>query len=549
MCGYLRLNVQAGRGTPGGEIRNEGTGGLLTADGQCAGAGCCQHLAVILADGADCQLGIAHIHLDLTGHIIINNNTGCAHALGDHCFFFEGIVTTADQGDLAGHIQSGIVSGTANAGNSNISKGLGAFTAQQCLNKLVFLAGLVGGLVKVDDGLAIGQVGSLHAVDGCNGQNTGVSTGRTDSTDIGVGGQRQVTVGLGAVSGAVAVGSCNHDADTGGPDLVINAAELLFVHLTGKAAGSTQGHIHHINIQDHAVLQSGQDPSCAGSVHNIGEGLHGDQLCVGGNTGNGVILTDNNTGNVGAVVIMGGVGIGVIVGVVVAERHFLVDVNIVHAELAAGELVSLGPVQHCCHILIGHAQMGGGEIVYRESGVVGIQTGIQNRNHHAGAVIAGIAALENTGFVDVNGVFNQLAFSGMIDLADDGILALAQRHTNSLEITCLNADLEATQQGVVQLTGGICNTLLIQHAQEAVALGGHLLCNFSSLITEGILGEAHGLSRSLVSIHQIQNRQRDNDRYLLVIFHVCRQGLEHFAVQVGRVVYLYPLQLIDRRLL
>ena len=239
MGGDLRLDVQAGSGAPGREVRNEGTGGLVLADGQLAITGSNQHLAVILRNGADSQLGITDVHLDITGDIVVNDDTGGTLSLGDHGLLFEGVGATANQGDLALHVQAGVVGTTANTGNDQIFHLLGVGAIQQIRDEILLNSSAGVGFDEVDDALAMEQIGSLLTVDGSNGHHTLVGGGRTNRTGIGVGSQTQVTVSLGAISGGIAVGGSHDHADTGFPDPIVNTADDLLVGLTTKAAGGT----------------------------------------------------------------------------------------------------------------------------------------------------------------------------------------------------------------------------------------------------------------------------------------------------------------------
>ena len=251
----LRLDLQAGRGAPGGEVGNEGAGGLLLADLQGSAAQSCQHLTVILGDGAHRQFGIAHIHFNIAGYIIIDNNARRSLRLGDQSLLLKGIVTAANQSDLTVHIQTGVVRGTPDTGNHNEFIFLRKLLTQKRFKEVVLLRSAVVGLLEINDGVLIHNVGCLHAVDGGNGKNTVVGGRGTDCAGIGIGGQTQVAVLFGTVSRAEAVGCGNNHADACVPDLVIDAAENLFVTLPAEAGGSTQRHIDHVHPKDHAVLK------------------------------------------------------------------------------------------------------------------------------------------------------------------------------------------------------------------------------------------------------------------------------------------------------
>ena len=539
VAGQLGLNVQAGSGTPGRELRNEGTCGLFLAQLQLATAGSGQHFAIILRNGTYRDLSVTHVHLDLTGYIIINNNTGSALLLGNLCFFFEGVVATANQSDLAFHIQTGIVHATAHAWNHNELIGLGLVITQQRFVEILLFAGCIGGLIEIDDGVAVLQIGSLLTGNGCDGQNALVSTGRTNRTGIGIGGQTQVTVGLRAVSRRVAVGCGNHNRDTVLTDSVIDTGQHFFVGLTGKACGSTQGHVNHVNTQNHTVFQCGQDPGSSCGVHNIGEGLHGDQLSIGSNTGDHIVLTDNNTGNVGTMVIVGGVDVGIVIGIVIAVRHLLIDVYIINTQ-AAGLLISLGLIQNRSHLFVGQTQLGRGEVAGAESGMAGVQTGIQHSHDHAGAVIAAVGAVENTGvLIEVNRIFNHLGIGSLIFFANDDALAIGQALASDIEITSLDHQLEAGQQSCIVQTQGVVHTGLVQLLQDLRLLTCDLGLNVSSLlIVQHILSKTLGGITLLVGGEHIRNIHGDDHGDLLIVCNMICQLEHHRIVQIVLVVHL-----------
>ena len=457
----FRLDIQAGSRTPGGEVRNERTRGLVNTNAQLTTTGSSQHFTISLGNGANCQLGIANVHLDITGNVVVNDDTGSTLSFSNHRLFLEGVGTTTNQGNLALHVKTGIVSATTDTGNNYKFNFLTLLVSEQCLNKIQFLCRCVIGLVKVHDAVAVLQIRSFLTVDGGNGHNTLVSTGRTNRTGIGVGGQRQVTVFLRTKGGRIAVGSSNNHRDASLTQLIIHAIHNLLIRLTSKATSSTQRHVDHINAQDYTILQSGQDPTADSRIINIGENLHGHQLCIGCNTGNGVILTDNNTGNVGTVVIVSRVNVRIVIGVVIAEGNLFVDVHIVCSQ-ASIHLVSNGIANQCSNLIIGQAQLGGGEVLGRECGMIGIKTGIQNCNNHAAAIVSAAGTVENTGIVNINLIFNQLGFTLFINLADDNALSLYKRLTGSIKVTGGNGNLKTTKQSVVSITGGVSNLLVIQ---------------------------------------------------------------------------------------
>ena len=527
----LRLDLQAGRGAPGGEVGNEGAGGLILADLQLAGTQGSQRFAVVLRDGTGGQLGIAHVHLDFTGYIIINDDADGPLGFGDQSLLLEGIVAAANQGDLAVHIQAGIVGASAHARDQHKFHISRILVAQQVLHEVVLLAGSGVGLVEVDDGVFMQQIGGLHTVDGSDGHNAVVGAGRTNRAGIGVGGQAQVAVLLGAVGRGVAVGGSHDHADACVADLLVNAVGQLFLTFPGEAAGGAQRHVDGIHTQDHAVLQRIQNPGGTGGIHDVGEDLHGHQLGIGGNAGDGIVLADNHTGNVGAVVVVGGVGIRVVVGIVIAEGDLLVDVHIIGTE-AAGKLVSLGLLDDLSHIVIGQRQLVRSEVGRREGGMIGIQAGIQNGNHCAGTVVAGITALENTGLINVDGIFHQLGLGNPVLLTDERAFTRSQRHAGNGIVPGLDHKLKAGQQRSVVSAGFVGDALLVQCLQDPCLAFGDGCFNGGSLSAVCKVSEGHGLVGAFVGIHQVRRVHSNDDRNLLIIADVFRERKHDGAVQV-----------------
>ena len=497
----LRLDLQAGRRAPGGKVGHERTGSLLPADFQGAGALLRQHLAIILRDGANSQLGIAYIHFNIAGYIIVNDHTGSALCFRDQRFFLKGIVTAAHQRDLAIHIQTGIVGTAANTGDQHIFKFLFLFVTQQSLAEVQLLCRAVICLVEVDNGIPEHQVGGFYTIDGSNGQYAVISAGGADRAGIRIRGQTQVAVLFRAVSGGIAVGGSNHNADACFTDLIVNTAEFLFIRLPAEAAGGTQGHVDHINTKHHTVFQRGQDPCAAGGIHHVGEDFHAHQLRIGCHAGNGIVFTHNDTGNMGAMVVVGGVDIGVIVRIVVAKGHLLVDIDIIDAD-ATAQFIGLGLRQNCRHILIGQAQIVRSKVIQRKGAVIGVQTRIQNRHYHAGAVIGDLSAIKNTGLIDIHGILHQLSLGGLIDFAYDRVFPGPQHLAGCRKIICPDHQFKAGQKSLILLAGGIGNTLLVQSAENLLLAGADPAAQLRSFLGLAcVLAKAHSLVRTRIGIH------------------------------------------------
>ena len=536
MCSQLRLDLQIGSGAPRGEVRNERTGCLLAANLELAGGGS-QQLAVILRNGADSQLCLTHIHLDFAGHIVVDNNAGCALIFSDHRLFFKGVVATAYQNDFSLNIQTGIVSTSADTGDHDIFIFSVNSVTQQSVKETQLLGSAVVCFIEIDDGIAMQQIRSGCAIDGGDGHCALVSRGGTDRTGIGVGGQGQVTIGLGTICRRVAVGCCYHNADAGSTNFVVHTAEDFLIRLSAEAAGSTQAHIDDIHAQNDAVFQCCQDPCASCSIHNIGEDFHGHQLCIGGNTDDGVIITHDHAGNMGAVIVVGGVGIGILVCIVIAERHFIVDKHIVNSQ-ALGQGSRSGVANDLGNIRIGQTQLLRCEVFNRECTVLGVQTGIQNSNHHAAAIVAGAFTLENTGIIHIDLVFNQFCFRRLIFLAYDDAGAFAQGLTGYIKILRLNHQLKASDCCAVFFTCCISHTGLVQRGQNfrlaVIALADDCCSLFA---VQRKFREAHGLVCGFISIQQILLIQRNNHGDLVIWLDRIRELLHHGGIQKILVIY------------
>ena len=534
--GDLRLDAQAGGGTPGGEVGHKGAGGLVPGNEQGAAALGGQHLAVVLGDGAHRQGGVADVHLDITGDVVVDDDADGALGLGDQRLFLKGVGAAAHQGDLALYIQAGVVGGAAHAGHRD-KLGLDRILlAQEGVEEMLFLTGVVVGLVEVDDGLSKLYVGGLHAVDRGHRHGALVGAGGAHRAGVGVGGQGQVAVGLGAVGGVVAVGGGHHHGDAGLADAVVHAVQQLLLTLVAKAAGGTQGHIDHVHTQHHAVLQRRQYPGAEGRILHVGEYLHGHQLGIGRHAGDGIVPTHDHAGHVGAVVVVGGIHVRVLIRIVVAEGNLFVDVDVVHRQ-ALGQFAGLGLAHQGRHVLIGQAQGLGGEIVHREGGVVGVQTGVQHRHHHTGAVVGHVGGVEDTGFVYVDVVLHQLGLSRAVGLAQNGLFAGAQGHTGDRIVPRFDQQLKAAEQSVVVLAGCILHALLVQQGQNLRLAGRDAVGDRFGLLGGGVLLQAHGLVGAVVGVHQRGLADLDDHRHVLVGGYAAGQAEHHVAVQIVGIVH------------
>ena len=543
MGGDLRLQLEIGGGAPGGEVGHEGARGLGTLHRQDALAGGGQQLTVVLADGGHGDGGVAHVHLDITRYVIVDDDTRRALLLGHVGLLLEGGGAAGDQRDLAGHVDAGIVSRAACAGDGDeLDLHFVHSVGEKIVVEVLLLGDAVGGLQEVDDGLAKEQVRRLGSADGGDRKRTLICRRRTDGSRVGVGGKPQVTVLLGGIGRIVAVGGGGYDGDTGGADTVVHARDGFLIHLAGEAAVGTERHIDDVHADDHAVVQSRQDPGgTCGGLH-VREGLHDAELGVGCNTGNGIVLTRDDARHVGTVIRGDGVDIGVPVGVVEAEGHLLVDVDVGSGQIRL-HTRSAGVPDKGGDLVKGQAQLTavGGEVGQREGGVVVVQTRVQNRHHGAGAVVGEIRAVEDTRGVDVDGVLHQLrphrlGLLGLVDLTDDGGASVAHRLGDGLEIPRSDDQLKAAENVGIVLARDVVQLGLVQVGEQNPLLGGDAVADGGGLVREGVLGEAHARGGPGILLQQRFFLDLNDNRYFIGFLDGLGELVDHRAVVVVLLV-------------
>ena len=211
-----------------------------------------------------------------------------------------------------------------------------------------------------------------------------------------------------------------------------------------------------------------------------------------------------------AVVIVGGVHIRIVIGIVIAEGNLFVDVHVIDSQAAvhgAGSCLA----NDRGHVLVGHAQLGGGKILHAESTVGRIQTGIQDSHDHAAAVIRRTGGIKDTGIVHIDLIFNQCGLTLLVDLADDHIVPFLQGLAGRLEVTGLDQDLKTAEQCGIILTGRIGDIQIIQSAQDAGLLLRDPLLDLSGFLTgDGEFREAHRLIRGFIGIHDVDDIHSDD---------------------------------------
>ena len=537
--GDLGLELKVGSGAPGGEVGHEGARSLGALDREDTLTRGGQHLTVVLTDGGHGDGGVTHVHLDVTRYVVIDDDTGGTLFLGHVGLFLKGGGAAGDQGDLALDVNTGIVGRAARAGDGHVlDLHLVHALGEQVVVELLLLGHAVGGLQEVDNGLTVHEVGGLDAADGGDGQGTLIGGGRADGSRVGVGGQTQVTVLLGGEGGVVAVGGGGHDGDARGADAVVHTRDGLLVLLAGEAAIGTQRHIDDVHAQNHAVIQSGEDPggSCRG--FHVREGLHDDQLGVGGHTRDGIVTARDDTRHVGTVVAGDGVHVGVPVGVVKAVGDLLVDVDVRGGQTRL-HTRGAGTVHQSGDLLKGQTQLAsvGGEVGQGEGGVVVVQTRIQNRHHGAGAVVPEIGAVEDTRVVDVDGVLHQLGayglgLLGLVDLTDDGGAAVAHGSGDGLEIAGLDEDLKAAEDVGVLLTQRVLDLSLIEVGQKGLLLGIDASADRGGLIGLRVFGEGHARGGPGILLQKGFFLDLHDDRYFVGLLDGLGQLIHDGAVQI-----------------
>ena len=280
MRGDLRLYTKLRRGTPGREVGHEGTCGVILRDQYSAAAGLCKHLAVVLRDRAERNVGITGIHLYLTRNVVVYDDACRAHLLCNVSLFLKGSNATLDHDYLTLYVNAGVVARIAESLKDYELEILFFIVSEKLRYELLFLGISVGGFGEVNDLAAEGDVRSLCSLNGCDRHGTEVGGGRAYRRAVGVGCKGVASVLIGAVGRAIAVGGSNHHTDAMLADLVVNAGDDLRVGLSAEAAGGTDRHIDNVNTEVNAILKSGDDPRGARCVLYVGEYLHYSELRV-----------------------------------------------------------------------------------------------------------------------------------------------------------------------------------------------------------------------------------------------------------------------------
>ena len=533
VSGDLGLDLQVGCGTPGGEAGHEGAGGLCTAEHDGALALRCQHLTVVLADGAGGDGGVTDVHADLTRNVVVNDYGSRALCLRDVDLFLKGGRASGHQRDLAGHVDAGVVGRAACTGDEDEFQ-LQRVNAlgKHVLDQLLCLARSVCGVGKVDDLAVVHHVGGLCTLNGGYAKRACIGGGRADGCRVGVGGKTQVTVLFRAIGGVVAVGGRNHQADACLADVIVNARDLLLFGFGREAAGGTDGEVDDVNAQNNAVLQRAQNPGGARLRIGIREDLHGHQLCIGSNTGDGVVAAGDDTRYVRTVVGLDGVNVRVSVRIVKAVGNLFADVDVGGGQTAL-DARGLGLANQRLNVSKGHAQLAsiGGEVANRESGVVIVQTRVQNCHDHACAVVSEVGRVENTGLVNVDYVFHQLGLCGQIDLADDGLCLTFKEVVHAIKIAGLDGDFKAREHGVVFKTLSVVKSCRVQLSQQLASLGRNAVLDCRCRLGLCIFGKRQVGVGFLVRVHDGGKIGFDDQRNNVRIRHGVGELVHHVLIK------------------
>ena len=433
--------------------------------------------------------GIGHIHADegAVVHIVVDNQSDGAVSFGIGQLLGEVQGTTADDGDLAGHIHALIVFHSAQAGNHNVLQL--ALTGQG-----VELDLQAGGLGVGNAGGANGEVGvqTCIVVGGSNGNCIGIQGGSVDGSIVHVGSGVQISAPHIIVGAGAVVTCCNQDNGILRSDTLVDQVDLGIGG--GEACGGTQGQVSHIAVQDHGVFQSSHDivNVCAAGC---AEDLHDDDLGIGSHThdlsAGHIGIGGSDTGNVSTMVahvVTAVVSHQVSVNVVEGKGNLCGEVQVLCGQTGQG-IIGIQFSQNGCDVSNGHG-ISGQLRICGKGGVIQVKTGIDNGNGHALAGVAqALPHAVNAGHLAAGGSTGSSgALSGGGGMVhrhhEDGLDAF--QLCNLFQICKLGADGE----GVGQVGELVANLQLLTIQNSALnGADGHVL-----LLDQGPLhsGGDHG---------------------------------------------------------
>ena len=257
---------------------------------------------------------------------------------------------------------------------------------------------VAGGGVRIAQLVAVHvdvQGGIGHILNGSNGQNVAVQAGSAQHAVVGIAGQVLVGAPGVAVAGVIVVAGGDAQHHVGFRDQIEVGIHVHQIVLGGgEARGRTQGQVDHIGAQQLGVFQGCQNGSVAGALATETEDLHGHQLGIGSHAHHIAafhLVGGGNAGNVGAVVALGiqVMGkIGVHVGIVEAEDHLGIDVNIGQGQIRIADLgIEHAACQGFADVLSSQSNLHA-FVQSLEIGMVGIQAGIDDGDDQALAAVA-----------------------------------------------------------------------------------------------------------------------------------------------------------------
>ena len=360
--------------------------------------------AVVLTDRAYGDRRFAHRHLDLARNVVVNNDARRAFCLCDVRLFFKGVRATSDERDLSRNVKTAVIGGTSCTWDRHVFKlHLRNARGEKFFNEVLFLGNAVGRLGKVNDTFVVKQVRRLHSVDRSNRESALVGRGRTDRRGIGVRGKTEVTVLIRAVVRTVCIRCSNDKADAERTDPVVNARLRFLIGLTAETATRTERHIDDVDFKKYAVFQSGNDPGSTRRIGNVGEGLHNGKLRVRRNTRDDVVVTRNNARHVRAVIVEKREDLGIAVGIVKAERHFFVDIEVGRRQTRLHSFrTEILARKESRQLLFRKPEVRRRKLFKRESGMGVVKSRIKNRNDHSLSVISKSLAVKNTRILHVD---------------------------------------------------------------------------------------------------------------------------------------------------
>ena len=242
----------------------------------------------------------------------------------------------------------------------------------------------------------------------------------------------------------------------------------------------------------------------------------------------------------GTVVAGDGIHVGIPVGIVKAVGDLFVDVHVGGGQTrlhTRGACIS----DESGHLVKGQAQLIpiGGKIAQRESGVVVVQTRIQNGNHSSGSVIGKIRAVEDTRVVDVDGILHQLGrvthrlgLLGLVHLTDDGGSPLTDGLGDSLEIPRLDGDLKAAEHVGVILAEAVCQLGSVQIGQQRLFLRGNAGTDSGGLVTQRVFRKGHARGSAGILLQKGSLLDLNDDRDLVRLLDGLGKLVHHRAVEI-----------------